>query len=422
VRQRHWRRFAALLSAGVVPVIAISACGSAAGGGSSGGGSAGAIAPGAPIKVGFLESTTGDFAAFLAGDESGIKAVFDKVNAAGGVDGHKLQIVVANDQSTPQGGVTAVQQLVSQDKVFGIVSGSVAGPAIVPFLRQQGTPIVGWGNDGTYWGDPANPTFFGAASSVASATQGSTTFANLLKRQGGTKLALVAPNIPTSVDEAQYVGKTAGTVGIHVVYTNYSLPETPTDLTSVALAIKHSGANSIFLPNATDFNVSLLTALNNQNVHLKAVLTPTGWPEVLQSQAATGASQNAIFTYEFACQPEISLPGGSPVLNDLKKYTGYTGSHPLFAQCQTWLAASAFVAGLKKTGKDITPANFVKAMKSLTRWDGDGTLPGNYRDFSNKDASSNGTGSNNCVYVAQLKGSKFVPLQGAKPFCGSFVK
>jgi hypothetical protein len=49
-------------------------------------------------------------------------------------------------------------------------------------------------------------------------------------------------------------------------------------------------------------------------------------------------------------------------------------------------------------------------------------LPGNYRDFSNKDASSNGTGSNNCVYVAQLKGSKFVPLQGAKPFCGSFVK
>jgi branched-chain amino acid transport system substrate-binding protein len=88
----------------VVVAVLVAACGSSSSsssGGSAGSGASASPAKGAPIKIGAVIDETG---LMKPTDEPalwGAQLEVNKVNAAGGVDGHKLQMTVLNDQLNP---------------------------------------------------------------------------------------------------------------------------------------------------------------------------------------------------------------------------------------------------------------------------------------------------------------------------------
>src|SRR5262249_5911209 len=111
------------LSGSAVLVItacaALAACGSSAGsGGGSGGTSSG------PIVIGVVSDLTGVASSGFVTDVKGVQAYLSRVNAAGGVNGRKIQYVVGDTTSTPTGALTAVQKLVQNNNVFAIVENS----------------------------------------------------------------------------------------------------------------------------------------------------------------------------------------------------------------------------------------------------------------------------------------------------------
>src|SRR5262245_37559242 len=74
------------------------------------GGSSGsqASAPGgtaSKIKVGFITSATGNASSTFADAEKGAKAAFQAINKAGGINGRQIELVSADDQSSPTGDV-----------------------------------------------------------------------------------------------------------------------------------------------------------------------------------------------------------------------------------------------------------------------------------------------------------------------------
>src|SRR5580693_7111784 len=74
-------------------------------------------ASGAPIKLGLLTSETGAASSSFNTVYQGVEARIGLQNAQGGVDGHKLEYVTADDTSTGPGAVAAAQQLIEQDHV-----------------------------------------------------------------------------------------------------------------------------------------------------------------------------------------------------------------------------------------------------------------------------------------------------------------
>jgi branched-chain amino acid transport system substrate-binding protein len=56
--------------------------------------------------------------------QAGHRRLHNRINAAGGVNGYKIKYILADTNSTPTGGLTAVQKLVQQDNVFAIVEDS----------------------------------------------------------------------------------------------------------------------------------------------------------------------------------------------------------------------------------------------------------------------------------------------------------
>ena len=93
------RRRAAAFAAAIATTFA--AC---SGGGTSGQGAS------EEILVGEFSSLTGGTATFGQSTHNGITLAFDEINAAGGVLGKKLKVLVEDDQSKPEEAATAVTE------------------------------------------------------------------------------------------------------------------------------------------------------------------------------------------------------------------------------------------------------------------------------------------------------------------------
>ncbi|MDE0652569.1 MAG: ABC transporter substrate-binding protein [bacterium] len=78
-----------------------------------------AEATGEPILVGNISSLTGG--ALFPEASAAAKAVFDRVNAAGGIGGRPIELIIEDDGGTPEGAATAARKLVEQDDVVAMV-------------------------------------------------------------------------------------------------------------------------------------------------------------------------------------------------------------------------------------------------------------------------------------------------------------
>ncbi len=79
-----------------------------------------ASAASSTITIGYINDLTGVASSTFADGPGAAQARIDLQNAEGGVDGHKLKLIVEDDQSSPTENLTASQALVSKG-VFGIV-------------------------------------------------------------------------------------------------------------------------------------------------------------------------------------------------------------------------------------------------------------------------------------------------------------
>jgi branched-chain amino acid transport system substrate-binding protein len=112
------------------------------------------------IKIGANFELTGGVATFGQSSVNGIKLAFKEANAAGGVLGKQLVLVVADNKSEPSESTNAITKLITQDKVkavLGAVASSntlaasqVAQDNKVPFISPTSTnPKVTFDNGKT---------------------------------------------------------------------------------------------------------------------------------------------------------------------------------------------------------------------------------------------------------------------------------
>ena len=107
-----------------------------------------AVADGEPIRVGNVSSLSGG--GLFPEASVAARAVFDRVNAEGGIGGRPIELIIEDDGGTPEGAATAGRRLVEQDNVVAMVgSASILECAVNSgFYAEQGVySIQGTGVD-----------------------------------------------------------------------------------------------------------------------------------------------------------------------------------------------------------------------------------------------------------------------------------
>lgn len=82
------------------------------------------------IRVGEIATVTGDFAAYGVAEVESVKIAVEEINAAGGVLGRKLEVVMYDCRTRQEDMVNAARRLVEQDKVVAVIGPSGSGLCI----------------------------------------------------------------------------------------------------------------------------------------------------------------------------------------------------------------------------------------------------------------------------------------------------
>jgi len=96
-----------------------------------------------PIRIGVLTSLTGNFTPWGVQVRDGMQLAVNEVNQAGGVNGRKLELVEADDQSMGEEGSRAIERLIEREGVVavgGIISSDV-GLATARIAEQNKVPL-----------------------------------------------------------------------------------------------------------------------------------------------------------------------------------------------------------------------------------------------------------------------------------------
>lgn len=96
------------------------------------------------IVIGAILPLTGDIAAYGENAKNGITLAVEEINEGGGIDSKKFRVIFEDSQGLPGPGVSAMQKLVTQDKVQVVVGDVTSGVtmAIAPIANQKQVVVL----------------------------------------------------------------------------------------------------------------------------------------------------------------------------------------------------------------------------------------------------------------------------------------
>jgi branched-chain amino acid transport system substrate-binding protein len=97
-----------------------------------------------PIKVGVVLPLTGEQAKFGEIEKNSLLMGLDEINKAGGVNGRMIELLIEDDTGKPDVGRSAVEKLISQDKVVALTGGysSSVTYAVCAVAQQRKIPFL----------------------------------------------------------------------------------------------------------------------------------------------------------------------------------------------------------------------------------------------------------------------------------------
>jgi len=365
------------------------------------------------ITVGVLTDLTGLAASTEVSIPAGIKAGVGVAQE----EGYNIKYVIADAATSPTGALTAAQKLVDEDHVFGVIALSALTFAAAAFLTAHDVPVVGAAIDGPEWVTTKNMFSIDGTEDFTKAYDQAGKF---FKMEGVTNLAAVGYGItPSSALSTKGTAISAQNDGIKVGYLNANFPFGSTNVGPIALAIKDSGADGLYAGVETSTSFALITALQQQGVHLKAPFLPIGYGGDLEAAgpAAKQAAQGVYFSVGY--EPiEMHTPATEKFQAALQKYAGVTGD-PTFNQYLAYLSVDGFVTGLKAAGANPTPASFINAMLGINHYTAAGLYGDSYSiGFG---MGQRGAAGSLCTWMTQYSGSTFQLVPNADPVCGNVI-
>lgn len=403
-------------------VLALSACSSSSKSSGDPGGSGSGGPSGSTIKIGYISNLTGPGASSYGklGLE-GAQARVDLANASGGVNGHKIELVSADDQSNPTGNVTAAQSLIETKGVFGIVSVGVVAYAGAKYINKKGVPLAGDGNAPQYTTPGYDNMFSYQPPTQASVIDGkSYTWNDLgkfLKTIGVTRLATEQVNLPALFSDATLAA--AASVSIPKCLVNKSIPLGGVDFTAAVLALKNKGCDGVYTVLTSAANQAFVTAARQAGLNAKLFVLGSYNPDTVATPASAAAFEGTYTLTSAVLDPTID-PGAKPMVDALVKYApGYkSGEAPNNGMFSSYLSMDLMIKGLEVAGQNPTRESFIKKLQTVSDYTAGGVLP-SPTDFSHF-GTPNAVPQEYCHYYLQIKGGKFVAAGGGK-ICGSKV-
>jgi ABC-type branched-subunit amino acid transport system substrate-binding protein len=311
------------------------------------------------ILLGQSAALTGPAAQLGIQMRNGLKAYFDAVNAKGGVNGRRIELVSLDDGYDPARTVPNTKQLIEKEKVFALIGyvGTPTSVPAIPVFTEAKVPFVGPFTGAESLRAPFNRYIFHVRASYYDETD---KIVEQVVSIGGKNIAVFYQNdaygqaglkgVEIATQKRGMKISALGTVERNTVKVEEAVAKIQAAKPDAVVMISAYTACAEFIrqmkkagSTATFYNVSFVGS--------KALASALG---------AEGVG--------VAISQVVPYPWGSavPVVKEYQLLSEKAGIKEFdFGAMEGFLAAKVFVEGLKRTGKSPTREGFIAEMEKM---------------------------------------------------------
>ena len=352
------------------------------------------------IVLGMHTDLSGPAATYGVSSSNAVKMRFDEVNAAGGVHGRKIRLVVEDTQYQVPRAVQAGTKLINRDRIFAMVAplGTPMNNALFKDQFEAGVPNLFPLSAARSMYEPFHRLkFYGAASYVDQVRAGINYF---VSKKGKKALCAMYQDTDFGKEVLDGVQLQAEKMRIKLAETTTHKP-TDQDFTAPITKLKAAGCDLV-----------VLGTIVRDSIVPYATARKIGWTDVdflgsaatydLFVAAAQGGVTEGLHAMRLTDMPyRDTLSPAAQTWFD--RYKDRFNAEPNIGAVYGHVAADLTVVGLEKAGADLTLDSFVKGMESIK----------GYRDIFNGPEASFGPDKHqgaNSSFLAVVKGGRWTRL------------
>lgn len=386
-----------LMAASVIPVVALGACGASATGGGDGD-SSGSIKI---VQIAPYNSPT----ATLPFMKTSIQAAVDEINAAGGVNGRKIDLTTCDSKYDPNEELRCAQEAV-REKAVAVVGGlMVNGAQTLALLEKAKIPSIG--ADAITPADAKSPASFlfdaglpGYAAMPAVAKE----------KLGATKISTFNIESPSAGTNNDFFKMGADLAGVDIV-SNLVAPLDAMDYTQYVERAEADGAEALVTAASPEATLKLFKALGTTGSKLRVVASASGVTPETVKQA--GSAAEGSWLAQGTPNASEDNEWGAAYVAAMKKYQPQEKVYAGVGLRAYW-AAHLFAEVAKNGSGPVTGVNLWKALDGVSgmkfAWvdDLDFTKPGPVAALPRVVSPK--------VFMMQIKDGQFVAVGDMDPF------
>lgn len=315
------------------------------------------------LRIGQPSGFTGSVAAGVKENTEGAQLYFDAVNAKGGVNGQKIELISVDDRFDPKVTVEVARDLITQKKVLALFlnRGTPHAQALMPLLAEYKVPLVAPSTGAMVLHAPVHPWVFNVR---ATYQREAIRAIEHLAAIGMTRLAVLETDDSFGADAAAGAAKGFAEAKLSPVFQAKFPRENPV-FTDLAGQVKASGAQAVLIFGSAGNTANAVKALRTSGSRAQVV--------TLSNNASDGFikllgehSRGVIVTQVFPYERSVASPLIKEAM-DLAKARGLDTVSP--AMMEGFAAAKVMVEGLRRAGGSPTPEKLRDALESIRNYD-----------------------------------------------------
>lgn len=347
------------LTTAILAAAAVTACDSAqAPSGSSTATSAGSGASASGSAINVMGFGTFQSAVLSVPDAApAMQAHVDEINAAGGIGGHKINLIVCDDRNDPNQAASCGREAVSDKVVAVLISFSNNSAQVLPILAAAGIPAIY--NPAIAGADETSPASFPRDTGVMALYGG---LGLQLAKEGCTKVGAVVLSIPPTLLGAQWLQTGLKSKGIPLVSVRVGL--TQADFSASVSQLVSEGADCIVPVTAPQQGSEIALAIKQSGQKVKIGAVDSEF-SAAQVKSLGPALDGTIMTGAEYLPSDTSVPAIAAYLAGMKKYESSVTPATAFG-VDSWAAVTALQQVLANVSGQPTGASVTAAAAKTT--------------------------------------------------------
>jgi branched-chain amino acid transport system substrate-binding protein len=354
------------------------------------------------IKIGAILAVTGPASNLGAPEAKTLQMLVEQTNAAGGLLGRKVQLVLKDSGASPEKAISFARQLIEEEEVLAILGPSTSGESLkIKDVAEEGRTILVSCAAAEAIVNPVSKWVFKTPQNDAFATLW---IYRYLKERGLTKIGVVASNTGFGNGGKAQLEKYAPENGIQILIAEV-YDKDATDLSSVLTKLKARGVQAV-----VNWSIEPAQSLVAKNLRQLGMTVPLlqshGFGNIRYVEAAGQAAEGIVFPCGRLLIADV-LPEGHPqkalLLDYKKKYEARYGEEVSTFGGHAYDAYTVLAEAIRRAGS-AEPARVRDALENLKGFAGTaGIFNFSPTDHNGLDMSS--------FEMLTVKNGKFVLLQ-----------